>query len=368
MLKKILCVFCILFMVNGKSWAADVLYYAVTDGSVRSVFISTEANENTLAPIIPSTSFQGGIIGAAREIAVDPVNRLLWYTATDDVIYSIHLDTLNEGPSIASDRISGAAVGGDRHLYIDYSRRHLLVTTTSGDIQRFDLETQADLDPIPATFFTDGNVGIFRHLASDVRTGNIWYAATNGSFREFNPDSLTLTGREISFGEQFGADPGASRHFVIDPNRDLFLYAVTDGSLATVPLSTLTRGEILRQPDVFAGANTGAGRIISYDTIGLSGGNSGNASFASNYLTLPFVSLGNNDVVSATLRFDAEQDFFIVEHNEATSQTGINATTFNSGTGELIIPAVDFQGATYRATLNQIPGTLNFTLETAEIQ
>ena len=364
MLKKIFYVFCILFIVSGKSLAADVLYYSVSDGTVRGMDIPTGVEVAS----IPAATFRGAIVGNAREMAIDPINRLLWYSATDDAIYSFHLDTLVEGPAIASGRISGAGVGADRHLFIDYSRRHLLVTTTSGDIQRFDLETQDDLSPIPATFFTDGNVGIYRHLASDVRTGNIWYAATDGSFREFNPDSLTLTGREISFAAQYGADPGAFRHFVIDPNRDLFLYAVTDGSLATVPLSTLARGEILLGPNVFAGGDNGAGRIISFDTIGLSGGNSGNASFASNYLTLPFVSLGNNEVVSATLMFDASQDLFIVEHFEATTQTVTNEISFDSAAGKLIIPAVDFLGATYRATLNLIPDTLSFRLESAEIQ
>ncbi len=364
MLKKILYVFCILLIVSSKSWALDVLYYSITDGTVRGADILT-GNE---VASVPASAFKGAIVGAAREMAVDPTNRLLWYTATDDAIHSVHLDTLNEGPSIASDRISGASVGAERHLYIDYSRRHLLVTTTSGDIQRFDLETQADLSPIPATFFTDGNVGTLRHLASDIRTGNIWYAATDGSFREFNPDSLTPTGREISFGAQFGANPGAFRHFVIDPNRDLFLYAVTDGSLATVPLSTLTRGEILLGPEIFAGANPGAGRIISFDTIGSPGGNLGHASFASNFLILPFVSLGTNDILSATLRFDADQNIFIVDHFEATSQTAMNETSFDAASGKLTIPAVDFQGVTYRATLNQIPDTLNFALESAEVQ
>ena len=364
MFKKLLYAFFVLLIVSSKSWALDVLYYSVTDGSVRGADIQT-GNE---VASIPSSAFKGAIVGAAREIAVDPTTRLLWYTATDDAVHSVHLDTLNEGPSIASGRISGAGVGGDRHLYIDYSRRHLLVTTTSGDIQRFDLATQADLSPIPATFFTDGNVGIFRHLASDIRTGNIWYAATDGSFREFNPDSLTLTGRVISFGAQFGANPGAFRHFVIDPNRDLFLYAVTDGSLATVPLSTLTRGVTQLGSEVFSGANPGAGRVITYDTIGFPGGNLGHASFASNFLILPFVSLGNNDILSATLKFDADQNIFSVDHFETTSQTAMNTTNFDTGTGKLTIPAVDFQGATYRATLNQIPDTLNFRLETAEIQ
>lgn len=364
MFKKLFFIFFLLIFVNSKSWAADTVYYSVTDGSVKGVDLETGAE----VAVIPSTTFKGAIVGAAREIAVDPVNRLLWYSATDDAIYSFHLDTLVEGPSIPSGRISGAAVGGDRHLYIDYSRRHLLVTTTSGDIQRFDLETQADINPIPATFFTDGNVGTFRHLASDVRTGNIWYAATNGSFREFNPDSLTLTGREISFGQQFGADPGAYRHFFIDPNRDRLLYAVTDGSLASVPLSTLTRGEIVLGPEVFTGANPGAGRIITLDTISNAGGNDGHASFASNFLILPFVSLGNDTIVSATLKFDAEGNTFNVEFFEITTQSALNTSLFEAGTGKLTIPAIDFQGSTYSATLNHIPDTLSFALESVQPQ
>ncbi|MDP1949850.1 MAG: hypothetical protein Q8K59_01890, partial [Nitrosomonas sp.] len=344
MLKRIFWVFCIVFIVTSKSWALDVLYYSATDGTVRGIDITTGGEVAS----IPSTAFKGAIVGAAREITVDPVDRLLWYSATDNAIYSINLDTLSEGPSISSGKITGAIVGAARHLYIDYSRRHLLVTTTSGDIQRFDLATQADLSAIPATFFTDGNVGILRHLASDIRTGNIWYAATNGSFREFNPDSLTPTGREISFGEQVGANPGASRHFVIDPNRDLLLYSVTDGSLSSIPLSTLARGATILGSNIFVGANPGAGRIISYDIIGLAGGNSGRATFASNNLTLPFVSLGNNDFVSATLKFDVDLNIFRLEHHELTNQTAANAAIFDSNTGTLTIPAVDFQGITYR--------------------
>ncbi len=363
MIKNIFGALCILFLVTSKSWALDVLYYSVTDGSVKGANILTGDEVSS----IPSTAFKGGIVGAAREIAVDPVKRLLWYTATNNAIYSFYLDTLAEGPSIASGRISGAAVGADRHLFIDYSRRHLLVTTTSGNIQRFDLETQADLNPIPATFFTDGNVGTYRHLASDIRTGNIWYAATDGSFREFNPDSLTHTGRKISFGQQFGANPGAYRHFVIDPNRDLFYYAVTDGSISSIPLSTLTRGANILLANKFTGANPGAGRIISYDILGTPGGNLGHAAFTSNYLTLPFISLGNNNYVSATLKFDAGRNLFTVEYSEQTVQSPTNITTFDSTTGQATIPAVDYQGSTYRAVLKQVPGTLTFTLEGAEI-
>ncbi|MDH5553282.1 MAG: hypothetical protein OEX82_08115, partial [Nitrosomonas sp.] len=66
--------------------------------------------------------------------------------------------------------------------------------------------------------------------------------------------------------------------------------------------------------------------------------------------------------------FDASQDLFIVEHFEATTQTVTNEISFDSAAGKLIIPAVDFLGATYRATLNLIPDTLSFRLESAEIQ
>lgn len=359
MIKKLFWVFCTLCILIGKSWALDVLYYSTTDGNVRGVDVATGDE----VALIPSTVFKGAVVGAAREIAIDPVDRLLWYSATDNAIYSFHLDTLAEGPSIASSKIPGAAVGSGRHLFIDYSRRHLLVPTTSGDIKRFDLDTQAEISVIPATFFTDGNVGTSRHLASDIRTGNIWYAATDGSFREFNPDSMTHTGRQIAFSEQFGADPGAFRHFVVDPNRDLLLYAVTDGSIATIPLTTLTRGTIGLGSNVFTGADTGAGRIISYDITGIAGGNSGNATFASNYLILPFVTLGSN-ALSATLRFDPDQNIFLVEHYESIIRATVSSVTFDPATGLLTIPAVDYQGNIYHVTLKQIPGTLNFTLET----
>ena len=104
-----------------------------------------------------------------------------------------------------------------------------------------------------------------RHLASDIRSGNIWYAATDGSFREFDPDTATVTGREISFGEQVGADPGAFRHFVVDPDRDLLLYSVTDGSIASIDLTTLQAASLTISSGSFDGADPGAGRIITYD-------------------------------------------------------------------------------------------------------
>lgn len=357
-MKKFFWIVCTLVIFSGKTWALDILYYANTDGSVRGVDVAT----GTEVAMIPSTAFKGAIVGAAREFAIDPENRMLWYTATDNAVHSLHLDTHAAGSSIPSNLLSGAIIGGDRHIFIDYSRRHLLLTTTSGAIQRFDLSTLNEVSEIPASFFTDGNIGAFRHLASDGRTGNIWYAATDGSFREFNPDSLTRTGRTISFAAQYGANPGAYRHFVIDPGRDLLLYAVTDGSIATVPLSSLIRGTTILAPNIFIGANPGAGRIISYDTATATGGDNGAASFASNYLHLPFLALDTN-TLSVTLRFDPEQNLFIYEYHETTSATHAEPATFSFTTGRLVIPNVIYQGNGYHATLKQVPGALHFVLE-----
>ena len=347
------------FILSNKVLAGDILYYSATDGTV-----SVNTATGIEATSISSANFKGAIVGASMKLLI---RSPACFGIQLQIIYFSHTTTQLKDFSIPSNRITGAIVGGARHLYIDYSRRHLLVTTTSGAIQRFRLDTLADIEAIPASFFTDGNVGILRHLASDVRTGNIWYAATDGSFREFNPDSLTHTGRRISFGEQYGANPGGARHFVIDPSRDLLLYAVTDGSIATIPLTSLTKGSIILKQDSFIGANPGAGRIISTDIDGTSGGNAGYASFATNYLILPFVSVVT-DMLSATLRFDADKNMFVVDHYEPTSQTAINITTFDLATGLLTIPYVNFQGTTYRAILIQIPGTLNFSLKSAEIQ
>jgi hypothetical protein len=340
--------------------AANVLYYSNTDGSV----IGVDVNSGTTANTIPSNLFSGAIVGASREMAFDPTTRLLWYTATDNAVYSVNVDTRVSGPSISSGRITGAAVGAERHIFIDYSRRYLMLTTTSGAIQRFTLDTQTSVANIPSTLFTDGNVGTLRHLASDIRNGNIWYAATNGSFREFNPDSLTHTGRQISFGEQVGANPGAYRHFVIDPNADMMYYAVTDGSLSSISLSTLKRGSTILGSNVFAGANPGAGRIVSFDVTGTVGGRGSNASFVSNYVTLPFVILGPGSYVTATLFYDAAAAILTVTNAEVTTQAvdASNATTYDSVTGVVTIPKLDFLGTTYRVNLNQIPGTLTFSV------
>ncbi len=55
------------------------------------------------------------------------------------------------------------------------------------------------------------------------------------------------------------------RHFVVDPVRDLLLYVVTDGSVASINLTTLEADPFAISSDAFSGADPGAGRPITYD-------------------------------------------------------------------------------------------------------
>ncbi len=244
---------------DGGSGGVGTLYYSRTDGAVAAINVETGDE----VAVLSSALFTGANPGAGRGIAFDPVTRLMWYSATDGQLHSVNVDTEEAGPDITG--IGGANVGSDRHVFIDYARQQILTPITDGSIQIYNTSDQALVGEIPATFFTDGNVGILRHLASDIRNGNIWYAATDGSFREMDPDTLTETGRQISFGEQVGADPGAFRHFVVDADRDLLLYVVTDGSIASVDLTTLEAASFTVSSGAFSGADPGAGRTITYD-------------------------------------------------------------------------------------------------------
>lgn len=249
-----------LTLIPRFAFAQGILFYPRADGSVAGVDVGTA----TIVKTITAAAFaQGANPGAARNVAFDPVTRLMWYSATDGSIYSVHIDTLVAGPSVSG--IPGANPGAERHLFIDYKRRNIWTSQTDGSVALFSLATQQAAGTIPPNFFVDGNVGGFRHFASDPRSGSIWYAATDGSFVEMNPDTVMRTGRTISFGEQIGANPGAFRHFVVDPLRDLLLYSVTDGRVGSIHLSMLTRGTFEISSGVFAGGTVGAGRTLTYD-------------------------------------------------------------------------------------------------------
>jgi len=257
--RVILAAIAILFAGVVPVRSQGVLYYSRTDSAVAAIDARTGVEVN----VVGSAAFTGANPGAARNVAIDPVTRLLWYSATDDNFHSLHVDTLAAGPSITG--IEGVSIGAARHVFIDYSRRRIIAPLTDSTVKFYNLSDQQPAGSIPSGFFTDGAVGGFRHFASDIRSGTLWYAATDGSFREMNPDTTNHTGRTIPFSVQTGSNPGAARHFVVDPVRDLLLYVVTDGSIASVNLTTLLAGTFTISSAAFSGANPGAGKNITFD-------------------------------------------------------------------------------------------------------
>lgn len=253
-------ILCALFtglMFSTDALADGTLYYSATDGSVRGLNMVTGTEEKCF------TVFNGANPGAGRNIAYDPVTKLLWYTSTDGIAYSFNVDSLAAGPSLTVTH--GADPGSGRHVFIDYKNRTLLIPITDGSVNMYNLSNQALAGTISSAFFLGANVAYFRHMASDPVRGTVWYAHTDGSFIEMNANTSTHTGRTISFAQQVGANPGAYRHFIVDPYRDLLIYSVTDGSLASIDLTTLTQASFIVSAAYFTGANPGAGRVITYD-------------------------------------------------------------------------------------------------------
>ncbi len=248
-----------LLAMSASGRAQGVLYYSRADSSVAAIDARTRAE----VKVINSATFTGANPGAARNVAFDPETRLLWYSATDGNLHSLHVDTLAAGPSISN--VEGVNIGASRHVFIDYARRKIITPLTDSTVKFYNLSDLQPSGSIPSGFFTDGAVGGFRHLASDIRSGTLWYAATDGSFREMNPDTTNHTGRTIPFSVQTGANPGAARHFVVDPVRDQLLFAVTDGSIASVNLTTLLADTFTIPSNAFNGANPGAGMNITFD-------------------------------------------------------------------------------------------------------
>jgi hypothetical protein len=250
--------------------AQGILLYPRNDGSVAGIDVAT----SNLVTTIPNTAFVGANAGARRNLALDPIARLLWYAANDGLLYSVNLATLAPGPSLTN--IAGANPGPARLLFHDYARGTVWVPLDDGSVAIYQPPAQAPIASLPANVFSNDGVGALRHFASDERDGTMWYAGTNGAFFQFDPATTNFTGRAIRFvaGAQLGDKPGAERFFVIDPLRNLLLYNVTNNSanngyLASVNLTTLLRGDYTNAAATFSNGYFGATRPLTYDIHGL---------------------------------------------------------------------------------------------------
>lgn len=250
--------------------AQGILLYPRNDGSVAGVDVAT----SNIVTVIPAGAFLGANAGAQRNLAIDPIARLLWYAASDGNLYSFHLETLAAGPSLTN--LPGANPSAERRLYCDLARGRIWVPIDDGSVAIFQPPAQTPVATIPASVFSNDGVGALRSFASDERDGTMWYAGTNSAFFQFDPATTNFTGRTIPFtaGAQTGTKPGANRDFVIDPLRNLLLYNITNsgannGSIASVNLTTRLAGQFNLDTTVFSNGFAGATRPLAYDIHGL---------------------------------------------------------------------------------------------------
>ena len=244
------------------------LYYAASDGSVRSVNLY----DQTEGPTVGLVEFVGGNVGTARSIDVDSIQRLLYYAATDNTIRSIDLDTLTAGPWLPSETF-GAAVGAGRGFAVHPVGWVVFWAGVSGKVGVALLGGAGAIPTmkilpveIPPDKFAGANPGAGRQMALDPLADLLYYAVSDGSIASVDLQSPTLdAGPSIPSPSLMGANPGANRRIAFDAQTKLLWYAVTDGRAASIDPVTLVSGPTLAST-LFAGANPGDWRHIAVES------------------------------------------------------------------------------------------------------
>ncbi len=231
--------------LNGDGGAEPLLYASQFDGSVAAAGLYTETPQPSKT--IPASFFSGPAItpGLQRQMAYDPFNKLIWYSAVSgqaDQIRSV--DPVTGLPGVVMiNALPGQPVGFRRQVYIDYGGQRLMTPNNDGSVSLFNLATGTAAGTIPASFFTDNwtGYGFVRCFASDPRTGNAWYAAADGSFREFSLSPVVApTGRVILLANQIGGQQTVVRRFIIDPKLNELIYEVNASEFAGYTLASLS--------------------------------------------------------------------------------------------------------------------------------
>jgi len=260
----------VLISTAGQALATGAIFYALETGEVRALDMETGGDTGIS---IPDASFFGDPPPTAtrRNIAYDPDEDLLWYSADDSNVHSLYVSTLAAGPIISD--IGDAPLGAIRTIAIDSFVRRLYISSSLGHVEVYNLQTNAKMFTIPLSAFgsTEPNPGNRRRLAAD-GNGNLWYAANDGDFKEFVPrqDSPSFTGRVIQFvAQNEPLNPRQYRAFVTAgwPNHDHHLYyATSEGDVLSFNLDTLAfAGLTLSEPWFWTTSNPGALRTLAID-------------------------------------------------------------------------------------------------------
>lgn len=236
------------------------IYYASTSNDVDSVSLPGL----TAGPSVLSGLFNGVAVGGARNIQIDPDDRLLWYAATDGNIDSINLTNSTDGPSVPSGVFQGANSGGDRHFSIDALRNLLYYSVTDGSIQVIDLDNNQTVRTLNSGLFRGASPGGLRHTAIDPVNNLLYYAVSDNSIVSFSLNDPSVAGPTIPSNRILGAAAGAFRHIIYNPNTRLLHYMTAGDAIESINPFTLAAGPTITS-GLLTGTSVGAGRPITID-------------------------------------------------------------------------------------------------------
>jgi len=185
---------------------------------------------------------------------------LLFYQNTLDQAPSIDTNTLAAGPTVSG--YVGATAGAFRNIRADGDDDLMWYADTLGNLRSIVISTGAEgTKTVPDSMINGANPGADRHFSIDPVENILYVSITDDTVQIIDTDSMLSLG---SIGSEHfnGAAAGAFRHTAIDPVNRLMYYASTDNSIYSFSLDTFAASPTTFNP---AGGVAGAFRHLAYD-------------------------------------------------------------------------------------------------------
>jgi len=185
---------------------------------------------------------------------------LLFYQNSQDQTPSIDVDLLTAGPKVTA--YLGASAGNARNIQADGDDDLMWYADTAGNLRSVVISTgQAGALTVPDALVQGANPGAGRHFSIDPFENLLYVSITDDSVQIIDTDLMESVG---SIGTQHfaGAAVGALRHTAIDSVNRLLYYASTDNSIRSFSLDQFDQAGPTFNP---VGAIAGGLRHLTYD-------------------------------------------------------------------------------------------------------
>jgi len=187
---------------------------------------------------------------------------ILFYQNSQDQAPSFDVDTLATGSSVTG--FLGGIVGNSRNIQTDGDDDLLWYADALGNVRSKVISSNTDgPSTVSTTLFLGANPGADRHFSIDPWDNTLYYSVTDGTVQIIDLDTMTSLG-SIPAVNFKGGIVGIWRHTTVDSVNRLLYYTSTDNAFYSFHLDTLVEGPSVPS-NLVAGAATGAFRHVIYD-------------------------------------------------------------------------------------------------------